>query len=85
MLIFVMYLARSHKSIADISKPFWKDSRHLAGQFSYLTDSAPLTKIVDENFETQFGSLLFCTFIITFFVIYSRSSSGVLTRSDQDR
>ena len=59
MLIFVMYLARSQKSIAEISKAFWKDSRHLAGQFSYLTDSAPLTKIVDENFETQFGSFLF--------------------------
>jgi len=48
---------RSNNSIPNISKPFWKDSRHLAGQFSYLSISAPLTRIVDENFETQFGHL----------------------------
>jgi hypothetical protein len=38
-----------------MSKGFWKDPRHLANQFAYLTGSPPLTKIVEENIVTQFG------------------------------
>ena len=46
---------RSNTSIPKISKAFWRDPRHLGNQFEYLSGAAPLTKTVEDNFESQMG------------------------------
>ena len=50
------YLSRkSKKSIPTVLKPFFKDHRHLAMEWQYLTAAEPLYSNVEKNYVTQFG------------------------------
>ena len=46
---------KSKQSIPNASKAFWKDHRHLAQQWKYLTGADPVYTTVEENYKAQFG------------------------------
>ena len=46
------------KSIPNVCKPFFKDHRHLAGHWAFLTNTEPVYANVECNFERTFGKIL---------------------------
>ena len=45
----------SSKGIHDICQGLWKDFRHLAEMFRYLSDAEPLTATVEQQMRSQLG------------------------------
>ena len=43
------------KNIFQICRGFWLDPRHVAGQFTYVTDSPSLNQNIEANFRTFIG------------------------------
>ena len=50
-------LATSKKGIPDYCSGFWKDYRHLAAQFQYLTEVPPLTETVERKLKPELERL----------------------------
>ena len=60
------------KKIGEICRAFFKDERHLAYHFSYVTDVSPLNDEIQKNFATFMGKCL------TFFLLFLISMLGHL-------
>ena len=55
-ILFLCSPTRQGKQIQVICKGFWRDPRHLANQFSYMSGGAPpLTENVADNLHIQLG------------------------------
>ena len=48
---------KAKKSIPIVNKPFFKDPRHLALQWQYLTETEPLFERIEANYKIQFANI----------------------------